>query len=200
MSAVVDQLLADLEAETDRIWLEEPEEIKAMRLGVFTSGAGSYDQYFSNLVFINGDMRALSTWITPSVILNALDDESFSLEQCQRLFAWTNLVFVDFLAYCGFVKYAELAQRIIAAAEEIESKDEYRTVIEAWYRYANRMYLWVHQVFPWGLGTAFPKLSPDDLEFMAKAGEKTDVADYFERYGPGELPKLELPYDHAPEA
>lgn len=192
-----DQLIADLMAETKRIWLDEPEEIKAMRLGVFPSGAGSYGQYFSNLVFVNGDMRALSTWITPTVILNALDDDTFSLEQCQRLFAWTNLVFVDFLAYCGFTRYAEFAQRIVAAAPEITSKEQYREVVTAWYRYANRMYLWVHQVFPWGLGTAFPKLSRDDLEFMAEAGESTDVADYFERHAPEGLvvPPPPPPFD-----
>ena len=59
--SVVDELVAELRAETDRIWLDEPEEIRAMRLGIFTSDAGSYGQYFSNMVFVNGDMRALST-------------------------------------------------------------------------------------------------------------------------------------------
>lgn len=195
----VERLLADLEAETDRIWLDEPAEIKAMRLGVFNSGAGSYDQYFSNLVFINGDMRALSTWITPSVILNSLDDESFSLEQCQKLFAWTNLVFVDFLAYCGFTTYAEFAQRIVAAAEEIESKDQFREIVSAWYRYANRMYLWVHQVFPWGLGVAFPKRSEADLSFIGEARSQTDVDEYFQRHGPANLPELRTPFPEAGE-
>ncbi len=190
----VQELLADLEAETNRIWLDEPEEIKAMRLGVFTSGAGSYDQYFSNLVFINGDMRALSTWITPSVILGSLDDETFTLEQCQKLFAWTNLVFVDFLAYCGFTTYAEFAQRIVAAAEEIASKDEFREVVSAWYRYANRMYLWVHQVFPWGLGVAFPKLSDEDLAFISQARTRPDVDEYFQRHAPAHLPDLKVPF------
>lgn len=190
-------LIADLERETEKIWLEEPEEIRTMRLGVFPSGAGSYGQYFSNLVFVNGDMRALSTWITPTVILNAVDDETFDLAQCRRLFEWTNAVFVDFLAYCGFTTYAEFAQRIIAA--ELGSKDELRDVLIAWYRYANRMYLWVHQVFPWGLGTAFPKLSEEDLAFMSEAGRSQEVARYFERHAPEGLvvppppPPFEVP-------
>jgi hypothetical protein len=154
-----------------------------MKLGIFESGAGSYGQYFSNLVFVNGDMRAVSTWITPAVILRAFDDDRFSLDQCKDLFAWTNLVNVDFLAYCGFTRFGDFVHRIVDAFDEITTKEELGRVLEEWYAYANRMYLWVHHTFPWGLGTAFPKLSLDDLEFMREASKSSNVADYFERYG-----------------
>lgn len=185
MNEAVEALKQRLVLETDRIWLDEPEEIKAMRLGVFTSGAGSYGQYFSNLVFVNGDMRALSTWITPAIIVRALDDERFSLEQCKDLFAWTNLVNVDFLAYCGFVSFGNFVHEIVESFGQIESKAELEELLGAWYAYANRMYLWVHHSFPWGLGTAYPKLTADDLEFMATARESTAVQDYFDSYGNG---------------
>ncbi len=181
----LDELCADLRAETDRIWLDEPDEIRAMRLGAFESDAGSYGQYFSNLVFVNGDMRALSTWITPAVVLRAVADERYSLDQCKDLFAWTNLVNVDFLAYCGFVQFGTFVHRIVGAYDEIHTKEELSRVLSEWYAYANRMYLWVHHTFPWGLGTAYPKLSSDDLAFLQQAGGRTDVARYFEAYGNG---------------
>ena len=173
-----------IKAATDRIWLEEPDEIRGMRLGVFTSDAGDFGQYFSNLVFVNGDMRALSTWITPSAILNCVADDSFTLEQCKRVFAWTNIGNVDFLAYCGFVKFGEFAHRIVESYDEIATKDQLSDVLTAWYTYANRLYMWVHQVFPWALGTAFPKVRKDDLAFLSTALASKDVERYFERYTP----------------
>lgn len=178
-------LQKELQDETDRIWLDEPEEIKAMRLGVFTSDAGSYGQFFSNLVFVNGDMRALSTWITPAIIVRAVSDDRFSLQQCKDLFAWTNLVNVDFLAYCGFVKFGTFVHRIVEVFDQITTKDELSDLLAAWYAYANRVYLWVHHTFPWGLGTAYPKLTGADLAFIGEARQSTAVHDYFDKYGNG---------------
>jgi hypothetical protein len=185
----VTELRTDIEDETTRIWETEPDEIRAMRLGVFASGAGSYDQYFSNLVFVNGDMRALSTWITPAVILRTLNDDDFSLEQAKKVFEWTNLVNVDFLAYCGFVKFGEFAHRIVDAYDEIETKEELNELLRAWYAYANRMYMWVHAAFPWGLGVAFPALTPDDVSFMEKGLADRSVEHYFERYAAPRAPE-----------
>lgn len=185
MSETPAAIKAALEAETERIWLDEPEEIRAMRLGVFTSDAGSYGQYFSNLVFVNGDMRALSTWITPAVVVRALDSDGYSLEQCKELFSWINLINVDFLAYCGFVTFGQFVHRIVAAFDQIETKADLADLVGAWYSYANRLYLWVHHSFPWGLGTAYPKPKPEDLEFIQHARTSTAVADYFAEHGQG---------------
>jgi hypothetical protein len=171
-------------AETDRIWLTEPEEIKCIRLGVFPSGVGSYGQYFSNLVFVNGDLRSLATWVTPGMVVNILNDPDFSLAQCQKIFAWLNLVNVDFLAYCGLVKFAQFAHDIIEAAPLYKTKEEYQETIKVWYVYANRLYLWVHEVFPWGLGSAFPKVTEENLQFMLKGMKDNSVDKHFEKYGP----------------
>lgn len=178
------KIIKAIEEETDKIWLNEPEEIKKIRLGVFPSGAGSYGQYFSNLVFINGDMRALATWITPGMVIRCLQDDSFTLEHCLKIFAYVNLVNVDFLAYCGFVKMGEFIHAIVQAFPQIKTKGEFLEILKAWYAYANRMYLWVHQVFPWGLGTAFEKLTEDDAHFIADSLKDQSVQNYFEKYGP----------------
>jgi hypothetical protein len=185
MNAAVTALIEELDAETQRIWTTEPREVRAMRLGVFTSGAGSYAQYFSNMVFVNGDMRALSSWITPGVVMNAIGDETFSLEQCKSVFRWVNLINVDFLAYCGFTRFGTFVHQVIERFELIETKDELLELVKAWYAYANRMYLWVHQAFPWGLGAAFPLAKADDADFIREELDSAEVRDYFAAYGQG---------------
>jgi hypothetical protein len=180
----LEELRARIAQETDEIWSEEPPEVRAMRLGVFTSDAGTGDQYFSNLVFINGDLRTLSTWTTPKILMKCLSDDRFTLEQCQDLFAWINLGSVDFLAYCGFVKLGRFARSIIDAYPLMNDKTDLAHLLEAWYIYSNRLYFWVHHAFPWGLGVAFPKLTQDDFSFVTTARASSSVDDYFAEMGP----------------
>ena len=49
---------AAIEKDIDRIWFEEPEEVKMSRLGIFPSGAGSHDQVLGNLFFQACDTQA----------------------------------------------------------------------------------------------------------------------------------------------
>lgn len=179
----LDALIDRLRKETDRIWLTEPLEVKRLRLGVSPLRSGAGGQYFSNMVFVNGDMRALSTWITPGVMLRSLNDESFTLKQCQDLFAWINCVNVDFLAYVGFTTFGTFVHDIVAHFGEMQSKDDFKRVLEVWYPYANRMYYWVHQMFPWGLGAAFPMPSAEDVKVLQDAAGDQTAAQYFEKYG-----------------
>lgn len=185
----LDSLRNEIDEATTAIWLTEPDEVRAMRLGIFPSEAGSEGQCFANMVFINGDMRALSAWITPAMILECLKDDTFTLKQCQKLFANINLVNVDLLAYLGFVKFASFARRIIELYPEMKTKDEFDTLLRSWYAYANRMYFWVHHMFPWGIGDAFPRIGGNDLQYMTKAHNSTAVADYFNKYS-GKMAKL----------
>ena len=47
-------LKQEIEAETQRIWLEEPLDLKKLRLGIIDNEAGSYGQYFTTWDFANG--------------------------------------------------------------------------------------------------------------------------------------------------
>lgn len=180
----LEQLRDAIVAETDRIWSTEPDEIRAMRLGVYPSECGSYGQYFSNMVFINGDMRALSTWITPKVVLQSLAHDDFTLEQCQSIFSWINMVNSDFLAYANMVTFARFIRAIVDSYPQMKTKEDMFGLVEAWYGYANRLYFWVHSAFPWGVGLAFPRLTRDDADFIAKAMDDTTVTDYFDEVIP----------------
>ena len=56
---------AAIEKDIDRIWFEEPEEVKMSRLGIFPSGAGSHDQVLGNLFFQACDTQAMGWWTPP---------------------------------------------------------------------------------------------------------------------------------------
>lgn len=181
--STVDQLLKAISDETDRIWLQMPMEIELFSKGIFPSGAGSYGFTFPTMVFVSGDMRALATWITPNLMTKAAADPDYTLDQCKQMFAWINLINVDFLAYCGFVKLGEFAHSIIDLYDQIRTKDEFMEVLRRWYAYANRLYLWVHHVFPWSTGSAFVHRSEEELkEVIANTSPlKTEIEEYFNK-------------------
>jgi hypothetical protein len=193
----LNEIIDRLNAETDRVWLTEPDEVKRLRAGYSPLGSGAGGQNFSNMVFVNGDMRALSTWITPGVMLRALQDETYTLKQCQDLFAWINMVNVDFLAYAGFTTFAGLTHEIVRYFPTMKTKEDFQRVLEAWYPYANRMYYWVHQMFPWGLGVAFP-IRQDEGEELGFPEARAEAEAYFAKYGEL-LVRLNEGYDAASE-
>jgi hypothetical protein len=182
MPMPLDELIQSIVDATDRIWLDEPPEIRRFREGIFESGAGSYGYAFPNMVFVNGDMRALSTWITPNAVMKALRDDLFTLEHCQRLFAWLNMVNVDFLAYCGFVEMARFCHAIVDHFDEMTSKHDFERVLQVWYAYANRMYLWVHHMFPWAAGATIRTRDRSEIgELGVLSDALGEVKDYFDQ-------------------
>ncbi len=173
----LDLLKREMREETDKIWLTEPVEVKRLRKGILLSGAGSYKQNMGNLVFCNGDMRALTMWITPNLMIKALNDPDFTLDQCKKLFAWINVLNVDFLAYCGFVKMGSFIHDIVDSYENINTKEEFFDLLKYWYAYGNRMYFWIHHMFPWAIGAGLPCQDEDDIrenQELAKGKEEID--------------------------
>lgn len=80
---------AAIEKDIDRIWFEEPEEVKMSRLGIFPSGAGSHDQVLGNLFFQACDTQAMGWWTVGPAISAALSDDTFSVEHCKRMWKYT---------------------------------------------------------------------------------------------------------------
>ena len=74
---------AAIEKDIDRIWFEEPEEVKMSRLGIFPSGAGSHDQVLGNLFFQACDTQAMGWWTVGPAISAALSDDTFSVEHVE---------------------------------------------------------------------------------------------------------------------
>ena len=52
----------DIDNELEKIRLEAPTEVRKMMHGIIDSEAGSYGQYFSTIVFVSGEVRALGIY------------------------------------------------------------------------------------------------------------------------------------------
>jgi hypothetical protein len=145
------QLAADLHGETQRIWMRPPEELVDLFAGRIASGAGAYNQYFSTLVFVNGEERALA-YNALGGLLKSCRRSDISLETLRQITPNFVLVPAEFLGYCGLETLAGFVARFVAALGELESKDEYTSLLSALTMYANKLNGWSLHYFPWVYG------------------------------------------------
>jgi hypothetical protein len=145
------QLAADLHDETQRIWMRPPAELVDLFAGRIASGAGAYNQYFSTLVFVNGEERALA-YNALGGLLKSCRRSDISLETLRQITPNFVLVPAEFLGYCGLETLAGFVARFVAALGELESKDEYTSLLSALTMYANKLNGWSLHYFPWVYG------------------------------------------------
>jgi hypothetical protein len=166
------EVLKEVEEETNRIWLEEPLEIKNLRLGIIDTGAGTYNQYFSTLVFVDGDIRALGCYCANGLARSA-DLESTTLEQLKDQVSIFMPISAKFLGYCGLKTVWRFTQDVIDSLPSIETKDEFRTLLGALAIFLARLHIWVHNFFPWELGILFPMKEKSELSKLMSAGNQS---------------------------
>jgi Cucumopine synthase C-terminal helical bundle domain len=148
------RLRKEVDNRTQSIWLEEPDEIKKLRMGTGENGAGSYGQYFTTYVFVDGEVRALG-YLCYGSILSALSDEEYALHHIRGMAKRLLPVCAEFLGYCGLESLWNFTQRYLEAIEECEAREEIRELTRSMMFYVNRMHGWLHFYAPWGLGTQF---------------------------------------------
>jgi hypothetical protein len=168
----IEALRSDVEKEIDRIWLEEPEELLKMRMGFIDSGAGSYGQYFTTLVFADGEVRALG-YICFTGIQNAIEDSNFDLKHIQSLSKILVPVCAEFLGYCGLNKIWEFSRKYLDIVSRAESKDGLKELVRSLALYVNRMHGWIHYYFPWGVGSQYRQKTKEDIEMLRKMINET---------------------------
>jgi hypothetical protein len=168
----VRELTDKIIAETDRIWLHEPDEVKRLRLGLIESGAGIDNQCFTTMVFVDGELRDLGAYIFWSLI-NVAEDQIFSLDHCKKLYRVIVPVGAGFLGFCGFEKLRAFHTEMEKTVDRLETKEEFREIVAALYTYVNRLHYWVHHMFPWHLGYSYPQRKPEDLQDMLKLMNKS---------------------------
>ncbi|MFT4212878.1 MAG: hypothetical protein QM626_13525 [Microbacterium sp.] len=169
MSAVSD-LIADIDAETRRVWSEEPYEITLVRRSVTLTGAGSEGQYFSVLVHLESFLMLLGPHGIYRILLLSQDPDFGTYELRQAMIGLLKRPFdqFEFLGDLGLASTHRLGIRYLAALETVD-RDEFVALTGAFLSYFNRMYQWVHLVFPWWLGDRFPKVAPDATTEIAAA-------------------------------
>jgi Cucumopine synthase C-terminal helical bundle domain len=154
-SPEVQSLLRKIQDETDRVWIKAPREIVEMHRGNIPSGAGSYDQYFSTLVFLNGETRPLG-YCALNGLVRLSRSENLSLDALREITPTFIRTPAEFLGYCGLDALWSLTQETLDILSQLKSKDEFCALIGALALYANVLNTWNLQYFPWSHGDEYP--------------------------------------------
>lgn len=154
------EFIAELEAETERVWVEEPYEITLIRNSVTLTGAGSEDQYFSVLVHLEAFMMLMGPHVIYRILLLSKDPNFGSYELRESMTGVLERPFdqFEFLGDLGLASTHRLGRRYLELLADAD-REEFVRLTGVFLSYFNRMYQWIHLVFPWSLGTQFPKQS-----------------------------------------
>jgi hypothetical protein len=155
----VQALVDDIHAETQRIWLKPPKEITDIYAGNIASRAGAYNQYFSTMVFVDGQERALA-YNALGGLLKTCQTSDISLSMLQQITPNFILVITDFLGYCGLETLSSFATRMVSLLGELRSKEEYSILLSALTMYANKVNGWSLHYFPWIHGKDYKYRQP----------------------------------------
>ena len=151
----VQRLINDIHAETERVWLDPPAELIDIHAGRIRSRAGSYDQYLSTMVFVNGETRPLG-YCALNGLLRACQSETISLEVLCELTPNLIKTPAEFLGYCGLEIQWDFVQRSLASLPRLTTKTDYFALIATLALYTNCLNTWNLHLFPWELGDRYP--------------------------------------------
>ncbi|GAU86113.1 hypothetical protein [Bosea sp. BIWAKO-01] len=159
----------DIESNIDRIWLEEPPELRKVVAGVIDSGAGSGKQVFSVLVHLEAYLMIVSQDIIFRFQKSSLH-ENIGLDQMvtvTREFLFGTFHLFEFMEDLGLTGMHELGDRYNKALDLVTTKEEYRDLTGSMHTYIIKLHQWIHLMFPWKLGVAFPHRSPAEIKSLA---------------------------------
>lgn len=148
------ELKAKIEAETKRIWLEEPDEMKIQRMGLLKNKAGSYGQYFGTWEFANGMMRDLSMY-TMYPMLRLFIGGNFSLDQMKEMYTTILPVYTEYLRYSGYPTLSTFCRAYRSAMDSIETQEDFIALFKALLGYCNKLAAWAYHYAPWEMAVSF---------------------------------------------
>ena len=160
----------EIESNLDRIWLEEPKELRKVFNGVIGSGAGSGKQVFSVIVHLEAYLMIVSQDILFRFMKSSTHD-NLGVEQLKgitREFLFGTFHIFEFLEDLGLDGMHELGSRYDAALDSVTSKEEYRDLTAPLHAYVAKLHQWTHLMFPWKLGVAFPHRSVAEVKALAE--------------------------------
>jgi len=163
VKAIVEELIAHLERESEAIWREEPDELRLMRQGLLPNEAGSYGQYWSTWDFANGMIRDFSMYTMYPIYRLALED-GITLDALRRMVLVIHPPYSEYLRYSGCITLSNLDRELMSALEHMTSKDEFITAYRLLTLYANKLAAWSYHYFPWELGVLFPQKTASGLK------------------------------------
>ncbi|SDK63439.1 hypothetical protein SAMN05421874_109148 [Nonomuraea maritima] len=147
---LLNELVGEVHAETERIWLDPPQELVDLHQGRIRSGAGSYETVLTTLLFVNGETRPLGYSCYGGLVRAALDGMPMPwLRQMTRQLAHTP---AEFLGYCGLDTLWGFTQRLLDGLDRIDSQEDYISVMAHMALYCNCLGGWNLHLFPWEAG------------------------------------------------
>jgi len=161
-------VVSEIESNIDRIWLEEPAELRKVVAGVIQSGAGSGKQVFSVLVHLEAYLMIVSQDIIFRFQKTSLH-ENMQLEHMitmTREFLFGTFHIFEFMEDLGLTGMHELGEKYNKALDLVRSKEEYRDLTGSIHTYIIKLHQWIHLMFPWKLGVVFPHRSAADIKAL----------------------------------
>lgn len=137
--------------EVEKIWLKPPMELVAIHEGNIRSVAGSYNQYFSTMVFVNGEVRHLG-YNALGGLLKICSNPKVSVSTLKELVVPFTQTCAGFLGYCGLETLNKFINRGIELTQTVKTKEEFMCLIGALTLYTNRLHGWSLHLFPWKHG------------------------------------------------
>ncbi|WP_394266892.1 hypothetical protein [Anaerotignum sp.] len=161
------ELQREIEKHIDEIWVDEPLDITLLKNGYVRSGAGIKEQYFTTLVMLSGEVRALGIHIFPDLLHHA-KKETFSLSQLSDMTKRALEIDLGVIGYFGLETLGGLLKKYYEALPFMQNKEEYVKLTKEMFTMTNRYQLWMHQIFPWKLSIFFPKADTQRLQEFLK--------------------------------
>jgi hypothetical protein len=141
------------------IWISPPQEIEAIYSGKQSSltNSGSYGQFFSTLIFLEGEVRhqvGLAGIGIVDVVIRMCELDSTSLETIKKILQMSIDDSSKFIGFCGFHQYRTFVDRILSSLEQINREDLIH-LLSLLSLYGNKLHLWNLHYFPWKIGSNY---------------------------------------------
>jgi len=162
----IPQFIESVDRQIQEIWLDEPHDIYCIKNGYLGSEAGCDGQYFSPLVMLSGEIRCLGTHIFADLAVFCGQD-GFTLDLLKTMLKTMISTDVGVVAFFGLRVYGETLKNLDKLIEQIESKAQFKEIVDKMFTLTNRYQMWLHQIFPWGFGKFMPRRSPEQYAEIA---------------------------------
>jgi hypothetical protein len=159
-SAAVGKLVQEIVTETQKIWIDPPKDLLDIHNGHIKSGAGSRGQYFTTMLFVNGEQRPFGYGALGGLIRSAFNTD-VPVEALKAMAPNFIKTPAEFLGYCGLDLQWELTQKTIAVLKDVSTMSDFVNLMSALGLYANQLNAWNLHYFPWNHG--------DDHKFSSAA-------------------------------
>jgi hypothetical protein len=159
----IQKVIDEIYDETQRVWVDPPVEIVNMHRGQIDSRAGSRDQYFSTLVFLNGETRPLG-YCALNGLIKICQTTDVPVGMLKDLTPTFIKVPAEFLGYTGLTTLWRFTQQVLDVLPDVETKDQYFALMSSLALYANVLNTWNLHLFPWNHGAQYPYAITSDMD------------------------------------